>query len=349
MKKEKLSKRARLIRTLRTLILIAIVIAGLSIVAVRYVYDQNLKPVAASQKSTTVTIPLGYTLPQITKLLKQKGLIRSEWAFKQYVRNNQADNDIKAGTYELSSSYSVPEIVSIITLGKIKTNLLTILPGKTITEIKEAFIKNGFSQETVESAFNPDLYKDHPALVDKPAGVNLEGYLYPDSYQKNDTTTAKEIIILALNEMQKQLTPELRAAIAKQNISVYQGIILASIVEKEADKPTDRTQVAQVLLTRLNSGMNLQSDVTAFYGAVLDGQPKSVNYDSPYNTYLHAGLPKGPISNVSKSSVEAIAYPANTDYLYFLAGDDGTVYFSHTAAEHQAKIDQYCKKLCSNP
>jgi UPF0755 protein len=94
--------------------------------------------------------------------------------------------------------------------------------------------------------------------------------------------------------------------------------------------------------------MDLQSDVTAFYGAILAGQPPSVSYDSSYNTYLHPGLPPGPISNVSQSSLNAVAHPANTTWLYFVAGDNGTVYFSQTAQQHQAQVEEYCKQLCSD-
>lgn len=326
------------------LILLVVFVGGA--VAVRYVYNQNLRPVAASQKSVVVTIPSGYLTPQIAKLLKEQGLIRSEAAFKRYVKNAEADDDIKAGTYELSPSYSVQEIVAIITEGKIKTNLVTILPGQSIKQVKEAFVKNGFSRESVDEAFNPDLYKNHPALVDKPAKSSLEGYLYPESFQKTESTTPQQIITQSLDEMQKRLTPELRKAISAQNLSVYDGLILSSIVEKEADKPTDRAQVAQVLLLRLRRGMALQADPTAFYGARLDGKPDSVSYDTPYNTYLHLGLPPGPISNISKSSLEAVGSPAQGDFVFYVAGDDGKVHFAHTAEQHQANIDQYCKKLC---
>ncbi len=92
--------------------------------------------------------------------------------------------------------------------------------------------------------------------------------------------------------------------------------------------------------------MNLGSDVTAFYGAIIAGQPPTVAYDSPYNTRIHSGFPAGPISNVSESSLEAVAYPATTDWLFFVAGDDGITYFSKTNEEHEALTAQHCKKLC---
>ena len=335
----------------KTAILLAISAVILTVGAIgisSHIYHNNLMPLnSSSQKSLSVNIPTGSSLKEVAKILKTQNIIRSEWAFTQYVRDKNASDALKAGTYDLSPSQSVPEIVSIITDGKIAANLITILPGQRLDQIKKMFVSSGFSQTSVDQAFNPDLYKDHPALVDKPAGASLEGYLYPESFQKTSNTLPQDIIRQSLDEMQKRLTPELRAALVAQNLTVHQGIILASIVEQEADKPQDRQQIAQVFLSRLRDGMVLGSDVTAFYGAVINGQPPSVNYDSAYNTRLHPGLPPGPISNVSDSSLNAVAHPADTNYLYFVAGDDGTVYYSATAAEHDAQVSQYCHKLCN--
>jgi UPF0755 protein len=147
--------------------------------------------------------------------------------------------------------------------------------------------------------------------------------------------------------MAKYLTPSVRSAFAAQGLSAYQGIILASIVEKEVSKPSDRAQVAQVFLSRLKQDMMLGSDVTAYYGAIVAGKEPSVTYDSAYNTRIHKGLPAGPISNVSENSLQAIASPAGTDWLYFVAGDDGNTYFSKTLEEHEALTQQHCHALCS--
>ena len=127
---------------------------------------------------------------------------------------------------------------------------------------------------------------------------------------------------------------------------MHEGVILASIIEQEVSSDSDRPIVAQVFLTRHKIGMQLGSDVTAFYGAYIAGVEPTVSYDSPYNTRLHSGMPPGPISNVSKSSLHAVASPANTDYLYFVAGDDGKTYFSHTLDMHQELTRQHCKTLC---
>jgi UPF0755 protein len=118
------------------------------------------------------------------------------------------------------------------------------------------------------------------------------------------------------------------------------------MVEQEVSKPADRSQAAQVFLSRLKTGIPLGSDVTAYYGAILNGAKPSTFYDSPYNTLLHKGLPPGPISNVSDSSLQAVANPANTHWLFFVTGDNGTTYFSKTADEHDKLTQQYCHKLC---
>jgi UPF0755 protein len=315
-------------------------------VAVRYVYNQNLQPASNSQQVKTITVKQGATVEEIGALLEEQGLIRSAWAFKLYVSSKEVRNALQAGTYELTPSQSVAEIVAQLTHGKIVTNLVTILPGQRIDQIRKHLIQDGFSESEVDDALNPANYADNPALVDKPAGASLEGYLYPDSYQRTSDTSAKTIVTSALAQMNKRLTPDLRAAFSKQGLSTYQGIVLASMVEKEVSSPGDRDQVAQVFLKRIREGMRLQSDPTAHYGAILDGKTPSIKYASPYNTYTINGLPPTPISNVTSSSLDAVADPANTDWLYFVAGDDGTTHFSKTLEEHEAKIDQYCKKLC---
>lgn len=326
-------------------VIIAIVVGG-AIVA-RQVYNDQLKPANKGQHTISVTIPKGSTLDEVATLLKAKHIIKSDWAFTQYVRNKQAADEIKAGAYDLSPSLSSQEIVSIITEGKVATNLFTIVPGQRLDQIKKTFINSGYSRAEVEKDFNPALYKNHPSLVDKPVGASLEGYLYPESFQKTSETTPREIIIQSLDEMQKRLTPDLRAAIEAHGLNVFQGITLASIVEQEANTAADRAKVAQVFYTRINKGMKLESDVTAFYGAFLAGRPASVDFNSPYNTYFHTGVPVGPVSNVSESSLNAVANPATTNYLYFVAGDDGTVYYSSTKAEHDAQVAKYCRKLCA--
>jgi UPF0755 protein len=148
--------------------------------------------------------------------------------------------------------------------------------------------------------------------------------------------------------MGQHLTPEVQTEFASEGLSTYQGLILTSIVLQEVNKPTDQSQAAQVFLSRIKIGMMLGSDVTAYYGSIIAGQAPSLSYDSPYNTLIHTGLPPTPISTINASSLQAVTHPAATSWLYFVAGDDGTTYFSTNLQDQQANTAKYCHKLCSN-
>ena len=335
----------------RIAVIIVIVLLGTlaaTVFVVRHKYYAELKPVSASQRNQLVVVEKGDTAQEIAQTLKKAGVIRQTWAFEWYIRNHNLRDKLQAGDYYIRPNQSVQDIASILTQGQVATDLVTILPGQRLDQIRKGLINAGFESEDVDAALNPALYKDHPALVDKPADASLEGYLYPESFQRHPDTSAKVIVKASLDEMQKHLTPEVRAGFVKQGLTVHQGVIMASIVEQEVGKTSDRPVVAQVFLSRFRQGMPLGSDVTAFYGAIVAGKKPSVSYDSAYNTRLHPGLPVGAISNVSKTSLEAVANPAATDYLYFVAGDDGNTYFSHTLAEHEALTKEHCKQLCSS-
>ena len=326
--------------------LILLIVFGGVGYAVRRAYDMNLQPVSRLETQKLITVPQGASVQEIAQDLKEAGLIRQTWAFEWYVRSHELRDSLKAGTYSFSPSQSVPEIASTISKGEVATDLVTILPGKRIDQIRASLINAGFKPADVDEALKPENYANHPALVDKPAGASLEGYLYPESFQKTAETKPQQIILASLNEMQKRLTPAVRAGIEKQGLTVAEGITLASIIDSEVSHTEDKPIVAQVFLKRMRDGMKLESDVTAYYGSVIAGKTPSLTYDSPYNTRLHPGLPPGPIANVTDSALKAVIAPANTDYVYFVAGDGGKTYFSHTLAEHQALTKEHCKKLC---
>lgn len=335
------------IRKLLIILVATVVVLVGAAIAVRQIYYNNLQPVDSSSQNTQLfTVESGATLDQIGAQLENAGLIRSAWAFKLYVSSKQVRSDLQAGTYSFSPAQSVAAIVAQLTHGKVATDTVTILPGQRLDQIREALINSGFPADGVDIALDASTYAGHPALVDKPAGASLEGYIYPETFQKTDATTAADIVAQSLDEMQKQLTPDVREAFARDGFSVFEGITLASVVEKESSNQEDRNQIAQVLLKRLREGIRLQADPTAYYGAIIADREPSLNYPSPYNTYLHAGLPPGPISNVSASSLNAVAKPANTDWLYFVAGDDGATHFAKTLEEHEQNTQQYCKELC---
>jgi UPF0755 protein len=325
----------------------AIALLIISIIGVRVWYNHNLSPVSSASAPAYFMVDSGNSVHLIARDLHQAGLIRSPQAFETFVISNNYLNKLQAGTYNLSPSMSVKAIVGKMVSGEVAKNLLTILPGKRLDQIKPAFQKTGYSPAEIESAFDAGNYSGHPALAGLPAGASLEGYLYPDSFQKQTDTPAQLIVRESLDEMQKHLTAEIKKGFAAHGLSVFQGVTLASIILREADKPADQMTVAQVLLTRLNRNMALQSDVTAFYAADVAGMPHDLSIDSPYNTYQHLGLPPGPISNATKDALWAAGHPTSTDYLFYLAGDDGKMHFSHTQQEHQAAIEKFCKRACA--
>lgn len=336
---------------LTVVIVLALLVTGAAI-AVRRVYQQNLQPISNSQKSQLVEVPVGSSAQQIAIKLEEAGLIRKSWAFEWYVRNSGNREKLQAGTYAIRPSQTVPEIVTALTRGRIATDLVTIYPAKRVDEIRDDLINQGFEAKAVDAALESSLYANHPALVDKPKEANLEGYIYPESFQKTAKTTPEEIIRQALDQMQTFLTPDVRAGFVRQGLTVHQGVTLASVVDQEVGHSVesrdleDKKKVAQVFLRRIKEGKALESDATTDYGAIIKNETPRPDYPSPYNTYQNPGLPPGPISNVNKNSLLAVADPATTDFLFFVSGDDGSTHFSYTLEEHEALTRQYCKKLC---
>lgn len=324
--------------------IVAIIIV--SVLSALAVYFNALRPVSSDSAARTFVVGSGASLDEVATNLKKDNLIRESWAFQRYASLHGLGARLQAGTYKIAPNQGVAAIVSIMAEGKVSTELVTILPAQRIDQVRDELIHANFSAEAVDAALDPAAWASLPLLADKPASANLEGYLYPDSYAREGLTDPKLVVQQALEAMNNRLTPDIRAGIAAHGLSLYQGITMASMVEREASRPADRTQVAQVIYKRLSLGMSLESDPTAFYGAIKDGKPPTLGYNSQYNTYKIKGLPVGPISNVSENSLNAVAHPANTDWLYFVAGDDGNTYFSKTLADHEALTSKYCKKLC---
>lgn len=324
-----------------------VLVVGAGGYGIRAWYNRNLAAVSSSRQVVYFPVAAGSSLHEIASDLKKAGLIRSAPAFEAYVRGRHLYSQMKFGTYALSPSMSAPQIVSKIVNGEVSKTYVTILPGKTVKQIRQTFKTAGYSDAELDTAFDPDTYSDEPIVKSLPQGASLEGVLYPDSFQKVSTTPAQTIIRESLQEMQSHLTADIINGFKAQGLTEYQGITLASIVYQESGDPSAEPTVAQVFLLRLQQGMELGSDVTAFYAADLAGAGQTLGVDSPYNTRLHKGLPPGPISNMTDAALRAVAHPPNTDYLFFVAGDDGVIHFSHTQAEHEQAVKKYCHQQCS--
>jgi len=317
-------------------------------------YKHELRPVSADKNAAKVRLEIeqGMTPGQIATKLKNSHLIRSEMAFNIYIRLHHVRDRLQAGTYSLSPLASTPELVQDLTSGKVDTFTITFLPGATLKENKAVLMKAGYASEDIDKALAATY--DHPLFATKPAGTDLEGYLFGDTYTFPAGATVEDILGRSFDEYYTFIKQyDLVAAFKKQKLTLYQGIVLASIIQREvssteANEPShDQSQVAQVFLKRLREGTVLGSDVTYKYAAKEFGLLDDPSQDSPYNTRKVKGLPPGPIATPGGGALRAVANPASGNYLYFLAGDDGKTYFAHTNAQHEANIQNHCKVNCA--
>lgn len=343
-KPNKRIKRRPFKRILGITITALLVLGVVAWVGVERWYRLNLRPVSAASTEVLFTIEPGSPTIDIANQLKDAGVIRNTTAFVWYLGRLDGEVGLQAGSYRLNTTLSVAEITDILTNGLIDTSLITISPGLRLDQIEKQLIEAGFASDEVKEALRADY--DHSLLRYKPAAANLEGYIFPETLQITDDSSVKSIIERSFGVFYEQLTPSLLAGLSDQSLSVHQAIILASIVQEEVSGYEDQRKVAQVFLRRLSVGLPLGADPTFRYAAALSGKPATPDIDSPYNTRLHAGLPPGPIANFNISALRAVAEPADTDYLYFVSGDDGITRFSRTLSEHDANVKKYCIELC---
>lgn len=339
------SKRKRIWWVFSIILLIGIGAIG----AVGAWYVVSLQPRNVHDTSRTrITINEGSSPSSIAAQLQDKNLIRNKWAFDLYIRLSGAHSELQAGLYSISPSESVATIVQHLVAGKVDQSSLTFLPGATVTEDKAALQKAGYSQKEIDAAFTKTY--NHALFADKPASADLEGYIFGETYHFKGDATVEQILTTTFDEYYAALEREnLIEGFKAQGLNLYQGITLASIIQREVPNADDQKQVAQIFLKRLSINMPLGSDVTYQYAAKQLGVSPSPGLDSPYNTRKYPGLPPGPIASPGLTALEAVAHPADGDYLYFLSGDDGITYFAKTADEHEANIRDHCQVKCANP
>lgn len=233
-----------------------------------------------------------------------------------------------------------------------ETFTFTIRPGETIYDVKKNLIAAGYTETEVNEALAYDY--DFGFLQGRPEGASLEGYLFGETHEFYTTATATEVIGKFLEGTEQVIQENnLEELFAAQGLTLHEGFILASVVQKEAAAP-DMPTVAQVFLSRLKYGIPLGSDVTVSYALdtidpdreTYTDNASALKVDSCYNTRLYAGLPCGAISNPGLPALLAVANPTDTNYLYFLTGDDGKMYYSYTEAEHVQNATRYCPELC---
>ncbi|MES2630468.1 MAG: endolytic transglycosylase MltG [Patescibacteria group bacterium] len=338
------------------LIIASILLLGiLAIAGIWFWYQSQLAPVdSGNTDKKVVTIEEASTPNEIASVLKEEGVIKNETAFMWYTRLSGVQNQLQAGSYRLSPSETTPEVVEHLVNGNVDTFRITFYPGVTLVDTitKEedridvtSVLKNaGYSEEEISAALAKKY--DHPLFEGKPESADLEGYVFGETYEFFSGVSVEDILIGTFDEFYRYVEQDnLINAYQTQGLSLYEGITLASIVQRESGGD-DKAQIAQVFYSRLEMNMPLGSDVTYQYIADKEGGVRDPSYDSPYNTRRYAGLPPGPIAVPGLAALRAVAMPAQGNYIYFLSGDDHVTYFARTLEEHEANIRDHCQLKC---
>lgn len=325
------------------------VLAALLLAAVGAWLYLNPTPGADGSPPATVIVREGDGWNEATERLREQGLVRRPLTFKAIVLLSGARGQLMPGRSRLTKGTSSRDLIAALTDPDNPLNLV-VPEGWRLGQIREAMLaKKLTTQEQWSAALESP--PDSPVLSSRPPGVSLEGYVYPGSYSFTAANPAEDLVREGVASLEERLTPRIRAGLREQGLSVHEGLTLASMVEREAQEPRERPIIASVFLNRLQRGMRLQSDPTTQYAVGEPGnwwKPHLTSADlrdpSPYNTYVHEGLPPGPICSPGIASIEAIARPASTRYLYFVARGDGTHEFARTYAEHERNVQRYLRR-----
>lgn len=316
-----------------------------------------------------VKIPEGLNLKQIENYLKEKNIIRSQFVFDLIVRVMKGETALKAGDYMFDKPYSVFEIAKRVIAGDygIQQKKIVITEGMNLNDIGELFEKEGFfnknsffefsgccggkippAQEIFENSYtSSDEYKN--SVLGKirqnlPQQFILEGLFFPDTYFFPENIEPREAVKIILKNFNKKI--EENFSIPEKKI--YDVLIMASILEKEANTTEDKKIIADILWRRLDKKMPLQVDAALDYAInknTFELTKSDLKIDSPYNTYKYAGFPKTPIANPGLESIKSAVKPISNNYWYYLSDKDGEMHYSETYKEHKENIEKYLKNL----
>lgn len=331
----------------KKIFLITIICLALITAASYMWYKDSLQPVGQGE-SKTFLVAKGDSVNDIMDRLKKENLIKSSFSLRLHAKLNGTYSKLKVGNYSISPELSGPQIVEIISGGKVSDAKLTILPGKTVQEILPELYQH-FGQTEVQQTLDGLTTDFHPLLASQSglANVNLEGYFLPETYTDLNSGVSFEQWLKRNFDLYSERIAEFEPQIAARGFTIHQAFTLASIVQQESPKPEEQKKIAQVFELRLARDISLGADPTFIYAAKLNGVEPSVDIKSPYNTRINKGLPPTPIGTFELSALAAVANPSPTDYLFFVAGDDGVIYYSRTNEEHESNIQKYCQANCS--
>lgn len=301
-------------------------------------------PASSDPVEVIVEVPIGTSLPALTVMLEEKGVVRNAAKFRWLARLKGAANHIKAGEYQLSTGLRPIELLDKLVRGEIILHQITFPEGYTIKQMAQLLAAQNLAKADLFIAATTDADFVHQLGIQ---ASSLEGYLFPDTYRFARGLPAESIVRSMVTRFGEHFGPAREDQARQLGYTRHQVVILASVVEKETAVAAERPLIAGVFMNRLRRRIRLQSDPTVIYGIKdFDGNLTRVhlNTDSPYNTYTRQGLPAGPICNPGAASIEAALNPTPTPYLYFVAKKDGTHHFSATLAEHNAAVLRHQKR-----
>jgi UPF0755 protein len=314
-----------------------------------WTYLDLRKPITHAKTGQYIEIPKGSSPSAIVKKLAAEGIIKHEWPLKFYLKSTGTGATLKAGEYDFPSPISPLGVLAKLRQGQRRLNRLTIIEGWTRWDIARAMAQVpqfGFTSESqaLELMDNVSLIGD----LD-PKATNLEGYLFPDTYEFAVETTAAQLIEMMVKRFREVWKPDWSERARSLNFSPREIVTTASIIETEAKLADERPLVASVIYNRLRRDIPLAVDSTIIYASKLEGKwrydgkvyQSDLDRRSPYNTRLYPGLPPGPVASPGESSLQAALNPATSDYLYYVrnpARDDGAHNFYSNGAEFETGV-----------
>lgn len=321
--------------------------AALILLFVTWFSLEFYRPVKTQPNTVIFEVERGQSVVEIADNLEKKGLIKKTWPFLLGYRIFFPGLSLKAGEYAIAIPDSPKNILRTLSEGNVYLRSITIPEGLIIPEIADLLDSEGFAdkEDFLEDAEDPSLIRD----LDKEA-ENLEGYLFPETYRFAKGSSPEEIVAAMVYQFKTVFTQDWTDRAGGMGMTVRDVVTLASLIEEETSLVEEKNIISSVFHNRLNRGMRLECDPTIIYALKMDGKydgrllTRDLKYDSPYNTYLHPGLPPGPIANPGQDSLEAALYPADEKYLYFVSKNDGSHYFSRTFREHVNAVNKYQRR-----
>lgn len=316
-------------------------LAAVSIALSGWVWWQLSQPLPLAAPSIELSIEPGTTPRVIARNWVEAGVQVSPWALYQWFRWSGRSSAIRAGNYELTQGMSARDLLRMMVRGDVRMSTVRLIEGWSFKQFRAELAQTAGLKNTIAAMSDADVM----AALGEP-GMLPEGQFFPDTYTFSKGSTDIAVLKRAHREMQQRLNDAWSRRAADTPLkSPAEALILASIVEKETGRESDRGLVAGVFVNRLRIGMPLQTDPTVIYGLgdQFDGnlRRRDLQSDTPYNTYTRAGLPPTPIAMPGKASLQAAVMPSPTRALYFVARGDGSSEFSESLAAHNRAVDKF--------